>query len=159
MGWPTVVKQSFKAFGNSSDILRNLKLFREFANRQTKQFGTKKQTLTRKKKLLYEGIPKPVGSSVMSHGRMRSYAMIKALKSRGMKLQLSDYKRGVKPKKRAGVHGTKSGLKSLGRIPGSRPRKIYETKFERYDDAGAKILRAQKRLNELRYKQSGSFLN
>jgi len=62
----------------------------------------KTQTLTKKSKLLYEGIPKPVGSTVMSHGRLRSYAMIKALQGRaplGQKLRLSDYKRNVKTKK------------------------------------------------------------
>ena len=86
---------------------------------------------------------------------MKSHAMIQALRGRaplGQKLRLSDYKRGVKPR-------TKVGTKPQGKILNAKPRKIYRTKWEKIDDEGAKMLKAQKRLNQIRYKQSGSFLN
>ena len=155
MGAKTLIKQSFDYLLSNKDLLSKLRTYRRFATNQTKQFGTKTQKLTTKGKLLYEGIQKPLGSTIMSHGRMRSYAMIQALRGRapvGQKLRLSDYKRGVKPK-------TKVGTKPQGKIINAKPRKIYRTKWEKIDDEGAKMLKAQKRLNQIRYKQSGSFLN
>ena len=155
MGAKTLIKQSFDYLLSNKDLLSKLRTYRRFATNQTKQFGTKTQTLTKKGKLLYEGIQKPLGSTIMSHGRMRSHAMIQALRGRapvGQKLRLSDYKRGVKPK-------TKVGTKPQGKIFNAKPRKIYRTKWEKIDDEGAKMLKAQKRLNQIRYKQSGSFLN
>ena len=155
MGAKTLIKQSFDYLLSNKDLLSKLRTYRRFATNQTKQFGTKTQTLTKKGKLLYEGIQKPLGSTIMSHGRMRSHAMIQALRGRapvGQKLRLSDYKRGVKPK-------TKVGTKPQGKIFNAKPRKIYRTKWEKIDDEGAKMLKAQKRLNQIRFKQSGSFLN
>ena len=155
MGAKTLIKQSFDYLLSNKDLLSKLRTYRRFATNQTKQFGTKTQTLTKKGKLLYEGIQKPLGSTIMSHGRMRSHAMIQALRGRapvGQKLRLSDYKRGVKPK-------TKVGTKPQGKIFNAKPRKIYRTKCEKIDDEGAKMLKAQKRLNQIRFKQSGSFLN
>ena len=155
MGAKTLIKQSFDYLLSNKDLLSKLRTYRRFATNQTKQFGTKTQTLTKKGKLLYEGIQKPLGSTIMSHGRMRSHAMIQALRGRapvGQKLRLSDYKRGVKPK-------TKVGTKPQGKIFNAKPRKIYRTKWEKIDDEGAKMLKAQKRLNQIRYNQSGSFLN
>jgi len=140
---------------SNKELLGDLKLLREFANRSQKKFGNKTQTLTSKGKLLYEGIPKPLGSTIMSHGRMRSHAMIKALQGRaplGQKLRLSDYKKGVKPKK-------KKGTKPQGKIPGAQPRRIFRTPWEKADFEAGNVLKAQKRLNEIRYKQSGSYRN
>ena len=156
MGAKTLIKQSFDYLLSNKDLLRNLRTYRRFADKQTKQFGTKTQTLTNKGKLLYEGIPKPVGSTVMSHGRMRSYAMIQALRGRapvGQRLRLSDYKRGVKPKKKSGT-----SLKGV-MIPGRQPRRIFRTPWEKADFEAGNVVRAQKRLNQIRFKQSGSFLN
>ena len=156
MGAKTLIKKSFDYLLSNKDLLRNLRTYRRFADKQTKQFGTKTQTLTNKGKLLYEGIQKPLGSTVMSHGRMRSHAMIQALRGRapiGQKLRLSDYKRG-----HMGIK-YKRGTKPQGKILNAKPRKIYRTKWEKIDDEGAKMLKAQKRLNQIRFKQSGSFLN
>ena len=155
MGAKTLIKQSFDYLLSNKDLLSKLRTYRRFATNQTKQFGTKTQKLTNKGKLLYEGIQKPLGSTIMSHGRMKSHAMIQALRGRaplGQKLRLSDYKRGVKPR-------TKVGTKPQGKILNAKPRKIYRTKWEKIDDEGAKMLKAQKRLNQIRFKQSGSFLN
>ena len=155
MGAKTLIKQSFDYLLSNKDLLSKLRTYRRFATNQTKQFGTKTQKLTNKGKLLYEGIQKPLGSTIMSHGRMKSHAMIQALRGRaplGQKLRLSDYKRGVKPR-------TKVGTKPQGKILNAKPRKIYRTKWEKIDDEGAKMLKAQKRLNQIRYNQSGSFLN
>jgi len=157
-----LIKKSFDYLTSNRDLLRSLKLVREFANRQQKKFGKKTQTLTKKSKLLYEGIPKPVGSTVMSHGRLRSYAMIKALQGRaplGQRLRLSDYKRNVKPKKgRLKKASQKYELRNY-KLPRSELKRVFRTKWEKIDYEGEKMLRAQKRLNEIRYKQSGSFIN
>ena len=63
MGAKTLIKQSFDYLLSNKDLLSKLRTYRRFATNQTKQFGTKTQTLTKKGKLLYEGIQKPLGST------------------------------------------------------------------------------------------------
>ena len=156
MGTKIAFSKAIGFLQSNKDLIKKLRSYRSFADIQTKHGAPKTQKLTHKGTLLYEGVPKPVGSTIMSHGRMRSYALIQALRGRapiGQKLRLSDYKKGVKPKKKKWT-----SLKGV-MIPGRQPRRIFRTPWEKADFEAGNVLRAQKRLNQIRFKQSGSFAN
>tara|TARA_Y100000310_G_scaffold297828_1_gene331181 strand:- start:1421 stop:1927 length:507 start_codon:yes stop_codon:yes gene_type:complete len=96
MGKGTAIKYGWAYLSTNKSILDSLKLIREFAKRQ----GKKTQTATDRTNRIYAGRNDKVGSTIMSHGRLRALTHIKEMQKRrglqGRKLRLSDFHRNVK---------------------------------------------------------------
>ena len=150
MGKASLIKYGWAALQSNQDILKSLRLMREYARRINK--SKKTQTATNKTNLIYGRKDKP-GTQIMSHGRMRSLPLIKELQRRrglhGRKLRLSDYKQGVKA-----VPSTEMVVKRLNTAKRKNALKNYnlwsgDVRIITKKSWGQKIDAAEKRLREV----------